>query len=95
VKTNFEKEIFNIYTLCRTPEEINKAFDELQEKFKTDISKEMKKTRDLLIDNFDEDLQKIFDSIMLDTEIKLKEIESEYVVLFFKIKGKYQKTDFI
>ena len=78
-EANFEREIFNIYTSCRTPEEIDRAFDELQDKFKVDISKEMKKTRELLIDNFDEDLQKIFDSIMQDTEIKLKEIETEFL----------------
>ena len=78
-EANFEKEIFDIYASCRTPEAINKAFDELQEKFKVDISNEMKKTRELLIDNFDEDLQKIFDSIMQDAEVKLKEIESDFL----------------
>ena len=80
-EANFEKEIFNIYASCRTPEEINKAFDELQEKFKVDISKEMKKTREILIDNFDEDLQRIFDAIMEDTSIKLKEIEYDFLKL--------------
>lgn len=96
-ETNFEREIFNIYVSCRTPEEINKAFDELQEKFKIDISKEMKKTRDLLIDNFDEDLQKIFDSIMMDTELKLKEIESDFLRIcsfVFENKGKILKNGF-
>lgn len=78
-EANFEREIFNIYASCRTPEEIDRAFDELQDKFKVDISNEMKKTRELLIDNFDEDLQKIFDSIMQDTELKLKEIESDFL----------------
>lgn len=78
-EANFEREIFNIYASCRTPQEIDKAFDELQDKFKLDISKEMKKTREILIDNFDEDLQKIFDSIMADTEINLKEIESDFL----------------
>ncbi len=90
-ETNFEREIFNIYTSCRTPEEINKAFNELQEKFKIDISKEMKKTRELLIDNFDEDLQKIFDSIMQDTEINLKEIESDFLrICSFALQNKGQ-----
>lgn len=80
-EANFEKEIFNIYASCRTPDEINKAFDELQEKFKVDISKEMKKTREILIDNFDEDLQRIFDAIMEDASIKLKEIEYDFLKL--------------
>lgn len=90
-ESNFEREIFHIYASCRTPEDINKAFDELQEKFKIDISKEMKKTRDILIDNFDEDLQKIFDSIMMDTEIKLKEIESYFLrICSFALQNKGQ-----
>lgn len=75
---NFEKEIFNIYLNCRTPQEINNAFDELQKKYKVDITKEMKKTRELLIDNFDEDLQDVFDSILEDAEYRVKEIEERF-----------------
>lgn len=82
-EANFEREIFNIYASCRTPEQINSAFDELQEKYKVDISKEMKKTREILMDNFDEDLQSIFDAILEDTTLKLKEIESEFLRLCY------------
>lgn len=78
-ETNFEREIFQIYSSCRTPEEINDAFDNLQQRFKVDITKEMKKTREILIDNFDEDLQNVFDSLMEDTNIKLKEIENNFI----------------
>lgn len=77
-ESNFEKEIFSIYSSCRTPEEIDKAFDELQKKYKTDISAEMKKTRKLLIDNFDEDLQQIFDSILEDAKFQIKDIEDNF-----------------
>ena len=76
---NFEKEIFNIYSSCRTPNEIDKAFNELQAKFKSDISDEMKKTREILLDNFDEDLQNIFESLLHETKLILKEIESDFL----------------
>ena len=77
-ETNFEREIFNIYNNCRTPKEIDDAFDELQAKYKTDISAEMKKTRELLIDNFDEDLQQIFESLLEDAKIKIRDIEDNF-----------------
>ena len=77
-ETNFEREIFNIYNNCRTPQEIDKAFDDLQAKYKTDISAEMKKTRELLIDNFDEDLQQIFESLLEDAKVKIKDIENNF-----------------
>lgn len=77
-EANFEREIFSIYSHCRTPQEIDDAFDELQNKFKSDISKEMKKTRELLIDNFDEDLQNIFDSLLEDAQLKIKDIEDNF-----------------
>ena len=77
-ETNFEREIFEIYNKCRTPAEIDQAFDELQAKYKSDISAEMKKTRELLIDNFDEDLQQIFDSLLEDAKVKIKDIEDNF-----------------
>ncbi len=77
-ESNFEREIFNIYNTCRTPKEIDEAFEELQSKFKVDISNEMKRTRELLIDNFDEDLQSIFDALLEDAKIKIKEIEEKF-----------------
>lgn len=74
-ESNFEREIFKIYMQCRTPEEIDRAFNQLQERFKVDISSEMKRTREILIDNFDEDLQNLFESLLSETEGKLKDLE--------------------
>lgn len=74
-EVNFEKSIYEIYSTCRTPEEIDNAFNKLQDKFKLDISNEMKKTQDLLINNFDEDLQNIFDDLLVSTENKIKNID--------------------
>ncbi len=53
---DFEKRILNIYQKCRTLEEINKAFDNLQEEMSQPIDEKMKHTRQKLIENFDEEV---------------------------------------
>lgn len=78
---NFERKIFEIYRQCRTPEEINKAFDDLQETYKADISNEMKKTKELLLENFDQDLQKVFDGIMDAAESYIRAYEYNFLRL--------------
>ena len=56
--------IIDIYTKCRTTEEINAAFDSLQEQYKEVIDASLKKTKKDLLDNFDEDLQNYFADVM-------------------------------
>ncbi len=73
--------IIDIYTKCRSNEEINEAFDELQEKYKDDIESSMQKTKQTLMDNFDEDLQSLFSSMMDSVNENLGEIEK----LFWKL----------
>ncbi len=53
---DFEKRIQQIYDTCRTADEINSAFDALQKEFEDDIDKKMQQTRQLLLENFDEDI---------------------------------------
>ncbi|MAF16259.1 MAG: ATP-dependent helicase [Marinomonas sp.] len=53
---DFEKRIQSIYETCRKPEEIDSAFKQLQQELKTDINEKMKETRQLLLENFDEDI---------------------------------------
>lgn len=72
---DIEKAIVEIYSNCRTSEEINKAFDELQEQYKDDISESMKKTREELLDNFEEDIQQYFTDVMNATQISITNIE--------------------
>lgn len=73
--------IIDIYTSCRSDEEINEAFDELQEKYKDDIERSLKDTKQLLLDNFDEDLQQFFSSIMSSVEESIGEKDK----LFWKL----------
>ena len=51
---DFEKRISQIYNECRTTEEIERAFDQLQEELRAEISDKMLKARSTLLENFDE-----------------------------------------
>lgn len=51
---DFEKRILEIYRHCRTPEEVDSAFNRLQEELRDDIAANMQQTRTSLFDNFDE-----------------------------------------
>lgn len=53
---DFEKRILEIYQTCRNPQEIDKAFDDLQENLDEKIQEKMLSTRQQLLDHFDEDV---------------------------------------
>lgn len=53
---DFEKRIQAIYETCRKPEEIDAAFQQLQKELEADINEKMQETRQLLLENFDEDI---------------------------------------
>ena len=53
---DFEKRMLNIYQQCRTPEEINDAFDQVQQEMDASIKATMQDTRKQLLENFDEDV---------------------------------------
>ena len=78
---DLEKSIVEIYTKCRTTDEINEAFDNIQNQYKEIIDDSMRKTRQELFDNFDEDIQNYFADILDDTNARLNEIEE----LFWKL----------
>lgn len=53
---DFEKRILAIYRLCRNKDEIDRAFDALQEEFKENIQESLTQTRTSLFENFDEEV---------------------------------------
>ena len=53
---DFEKRILQIYQTCRNPQEIDKAFDDLQASLDEQIQEKMLSTRQQLLDNFDGDV---------------------------------------
>lgn len=53
---DFEKRIARIYQECRTPQQIEEAFNELQAELESNISDAMQQTRQKLLENFDEEV---------------------------------------
>jgi len=59
---DFEKRILDIYRNCRTTEDIEAAFNRLQEEMEGEIDEKMHETREKLLENFDEEVhQKLKD----------------------------------
>lgn len=56
---DFEKRIQSIYESCRTPEEIELAFERLQKELEDEINLKMQKTQEQLLEHFDEDIHDI------------------------------------
>ena len=54
---DFERRIANIYQECRKPEEIKQAFDQLQLELNFEISETITKTRQKLLENFDQEVR--------------------------------------
>jgi len=55
---DFEKRIVEVYQCCRTEEEIQAAFDTLHLELDEQIQTRMLETRRLILENFDEDVQR-------------------------------------
>ena len=55
---DFERRIHEIYQSCRTSDEINRAFDQLQQELDEQIRAKMEDARTKLLENFDEDVHK-------------------------------------
>lgn len=72
---NIEKSIAQIYQQCRTEDEIDKAFDDLQQQYSVDIEESLSRTKQEVIDNFEEDLQKYFIDTLTNTKKKIGYIE--------------------
>ncbi len=53
---DFEKRISDIYQKCRTEEQIQFNFDQLQEELQQQIDERIKQTRQKLLENFDEEV---------------------------------------
>ena len=53
---DFEKRIADIYQKCRTGEQIQLNFDQLQQEMEAQIDERMKQTRQKLLENFDEEV---------------------------------------
>ncbi|MGX2970039.1 SNF2-related protein [Ursidibacter sp. B-7004-1] len=69
---DIENWIAKIYATCRTEEEIQQAFDELQAKFANQISDRLQETKNVLVDSFD---QSVLERLKVMTQNRLNEME--------------------
>ncbi len=72
---NIEYAIAEIYQNCRTVEEIDEAFDKIQEQFSEQIKESIHRTKQELIDHFEEDIQKYFVDTLVEAEEKVNDLE--------------------
>lgn len=84
---DFEKRIALIYQQCRTTDEIQAAFDELQEELKHTISEKVQDTRKVLLENFDEEVRdKLRSNLLESTEFLNRFEERLWVTTKFYLK---------
>ncbi|OGW00928.1 MAG: hypothetical protein A3I04_03050 [Nitrospinae bacterium RIFCSPLOWO2_02_FULL_39_110] len=84
---DFEKKILAIYQTCKTPEEIDTAFNELQNSLKDAISDRMIKLRSHLLE-FDDSVRGLFKKTKFDTENMLSEFDRDMLMLCSLSLGK-------
>lgn len=72
---DFEKRINEIYQTCRSPEEINAAFDELQVRLDEEIQARMQDTRTKLLEHFDEEVHERLRTSKVETQHQLDRFE--------------------
>ncbi|MFB6273422.1 MAG: SNF2-related protein [Salinibacter sp.] len=87
---DFEKRILEIYQQCRTPEEIDRAFKELQAELEEDIQDRMAETRRQILENFDEDVQQRLKLQREETENQLNWIDRQTLRLLHGYFGSDQ-----
>ena len=78
---DFEKRILQIYQTCRDDKAIEEAFNKLQDEFSEQIEETTLKTRQTLLDNFDEDVH----LRLKDTELRSNETVDRFSSLFWDI----------
>ncbi len=90
---DFERRILDIYQSCKTPEEIDSAFDTLQESLQSKISDNILKLRSYLTE-FDDSVKNLFKKTKFDTENALTEFDNDLLKLcFFALGNDVKKTD--
>jgi adenine-specific DNA-methyltransferase len=77
----FETRIAEIYQNCRTPEEINDSFDQLQEELSTQIIEALTHARQSLLEHFDDEVKEKLRIRALDSQQNLNRYEQILIKL--------------
>ncbi len=83
---DFEKRIAEIYQKCKTQEDIQREFDELQNELADQINEKMLEARQSILENFDEDVALKLANCQKDTVASLDKF-SQWMYYFFLIHG--------
>lgn len=83
---DFEKRIAEIYQTCKTSEEIQHEFDELQEELSERINEKMTAARQSILENFDEEVAARLKGCQQDTLVGLDKF-SRWLCNFFIMRG--------
>jgi superfamily II DNA/RNA helicase len=86
---DFEKRIAKIYQECKTAEEIQRAFDQLQADLEENISDAMQQTRKKLLENFDEE---VHEKLRINLQ-ESKEYLNRYEAWLWNISKYYLNSD--
>lgn len=84
---DIEKDIFNIYLSCRDEEEIKNKFDELLLENQEQVTNWMNKARDIILNDFDEEVQnklKDFDKRMRDSIDEIQGLVASIVISYYQ-----------
>lgn len=86
---DFEKRIARIYQECRTEEEIQASFDALQKELEAQINEEIMRTRQKLLENFDEEVtEKLRVNLKASRDYRSKYEELLWGITSFFLKNK-------
>ena len=72
---DFERKVLAVYQQCRTPREIDAAFNALQEEMERQIRSRMQQVRQTLLEHFDEEVHNRFRNFMSETQTHLGQVE--------------------
>jgi uncharacterized membrane-anchored protein YhcB (DUF1043 family) len=72
---DFERKVLAVYQQCRTPKDIDAAFNALQREMEEQIRSRMQQVRQTLLEHFDEEVHNRFRNFMTETQAHLGQVE--------------------
>lgn len=78
---DFEKRVLKIYQTCRNPEQIETAFNQLQEELRDSIDSKLADTEKKLLDHFDEDVHQRLKMELAEAHLRLDKLARQFWLL--------------
>ncbi|MEW5706510.1 MAG: SNF2-related protein [Actinomycetota bacterium] len=91
---DFEKRILEIYQTCREPEDIQRAFDELQKELEAQINDRLLQTRQLVMEHYDDEVRNKLKLRDEQLRVELSEIDKALKTIVLEtLDDHLEKTD--